>query len=285
LALNEPYHNNKGYRVMTQSTSTNRPVAIPALLTDKVAIVTGASRGLGAQIAQQMATAGAIVCVNYLNSKEAAETVVADIMAAGGQAFVYQADVTKLEQVKAMAAEVISRHGRIDIVVNNALPHYQFDPSADNTSIETVQWAHFSQQIDGIVKGAVNTVQAVLPQMKAQQMGKIINISTNLVYNPVVTYYDYTTAKSALLGLTRNLASELGPHGIRVNLLAGGLLKTTDASSLTTEEVFDYIATTTPLRQATSVADFANSVLLMASDLSVAITGQSIAVDGGLTMP
>ena len=259
--------------------------AIPALLTGKVAIVTGASRGLGAQIATQMAAAGASVCVNYINSKAAAETVVADIEAAGSQAFTYQGDVTDLAQMQAMAAEVIKRFGRIDILVNNALPSYQFNPSADYTSIETVQWAHFSQQIDGIVQGAVNTVQAVLPQMKSQGMGKIINISTNLVYNPVVTYYDYTTAKSALIGLTRNLASELGQHGIRVNLLAGGLLKTTDASKLTTEEVFDYIATTTPLRQATSVADFANSVLLMASDLSAAITGQSIAVDGGLTMP
>lgn len=258
---------------------------IPALLTDKVVIVTGASRGLGAQIAQQMAAAGARICVNYLNSQEAAETVVANIEKAGGQAFAYGGDVTDLTQMQAMAAEVIKRFGRIDVLVNNALPSYQFDPSADYTSIETVKWAHFSQQIDGIVKGAVNTVQAVLPQMKAQQMGKIINISTNLVYNPVVTYYDYTTAKSALIGLTRNLASELGQYGIRVNLLAGGLLKTTDASRLTTEEVFDYIATTTPLRQATSVADFANSVLLMASDLSAAITGQSIAVDGGLTMP
>ena len=259
--------------------------AIPALLTGKVAIVTGASRGLGAQIATQMAAAGASVCVNYINSKAAAETVVADIEAAGSQAFTYQGDVTDLAQMQAMAAEVIKRFGRIDILVNNALPSYQFNPSADYTSIETVQWAHFSQQIDGIVQGTVNTVQAVLPQMKSQGMGKIINISTNLVYNPVVTYYDYTTAKSALIGLTRNLASELGQHGIRVNLLAGGLLKTTDASKLTTEEVFDYIATTTPLRQATSVADFANSVLLMASDLSAAITGQSIAVDGGLTMP
>ncbi|MEN2750038.1 3-oxoacyl-ACP reductase [Psychrobacter sp. FBL11] len=259
--------------------------AIPHLLTDKVAIVTGASRGLGAQIAQQMATAGAMVCVNYLDSKDAAEQVVADIEQAGGQAFAYQGDVTDLAQMQAMAAEVIKRYGRIDVLVNNALPSYQFDPSADYTSIETVKWTHFSQQIDGIVQGAVNTTQAVLPQMKAQQVGKIINISTNLVYNPVVTYYDYTTAKSALIGLTRNLASELGQYGIRVNLLAGGLLKTTDASSLTTEEVFDYIATTTPLRQATSVADFANSVLLMSSDLSSAITGQSIAVDGGLTMP
>ena len=265
-------------KVMTQTT-------IPKLLTDKVVIITGSSRGLGAEIAQQMAAAGAKVCVNYRQSKDAAEQVVAKIKDAGGQAFAYQADVTDLTQVQAMAQAVIERFSRIDVLVNNALPQYQFDPSADNTSIETVQWAHFSQQIDGIVKGAVNTVQAVLPQMKAQQMGKIINISTNLIYNPVVTYYDYTTAKSALVGLTRNLASELGPHGIRVNLLAGGLLKTTDASSLTTEEVFDYIATTTPLRQATSVADFANSVLLMASDLSAAITGQSIAVDGGLTMP
>lgn len=264
---------------------TQIQTAIPALLTDKVIIVTGSSRGLGAQIAQQMAVAGARVCVNYLNSKDAAKTVVADIEKAGGQAFAYCGDVTDLSQMQAMAAEVIKRYGRIDVLVNNALPHYQFNPNADNTSIETVKWAHFSQQIDGIVKGAVNTTQAVLPQMKKQHMGKIINISTNLVYNPVVTYYDYTTAKSALIGLTRNLASELGQYGIRVNLLAGGLLKTTDASSLTTEEVFDYIANTTPLRQATSVADFANAVLLMASDLSAAITGQSIAVDGGLTMP
>ncbi len=258
---------------------------IPQLLTDKVVIVTGSSRGLGAQIAQKMAAAGAKVCVNYLQSKDAAEQVVVDIIAAGGEAISYQADVTELEEVKAMAQAVIESFGRIDVLVNNALPHYQFNPSADYTSIETVKWSHFSQQIDGIVKGAVNMTQAVLPQMKAQQMGKIINISTNLVYNPVVTYYDYTTAKSALIGLTRNLASELGQYGIRVNLLAGGLLKTTDASRLTTEEVFDYIATTTPLCQATSVADFANSVLLMASDLSAAITGQSIAVDGGLTMP
>ncbi|WP_227680936.1 3-oxoacyl-ACP reductase [Psychrobacter sp. SZ93C1] len=268
---------------MTQNHSVD--AAIPMLLKDKVAIVTGASRGLGAQIAKQMAAAGANVCVNYLNSKDAAEAVVADIKAKGGQAFAYQGDVTDAIQMQAMAAAVIEHFGTIDILVNNALPSYQFNPSADYTSIETVNWTHFSQQMDGIVKGAVNTVQAVLPQMKAQKMGKIINISTNLVYNPVVTYYDYTTAKSALIGLTRNLASELGQYGIRVNLLAGGLLKMTDASSLTTEEVFDYIATTTPLRQATSVADFANSVLLMASDLSAAITGQSIAVDGGLTMP
>ena len=111
----------------------NTEFSIPALLTDKVAIVTGASRGLGAQIATQMAAAGAIVCVNYLNSKQAAETVVADIEAGGGQAFTHQGDVTDLVQMQAMAAEVVKRFGRIDILVNNALPSYQFNPSADYT--------------------------------------------------------------------------------------------------------------------------------------------------------
>jgi 3-oxoacyl-[acyl-carrier protein] reductase len=255
------------------------------LLAKKVVIVTGGSRGLGAATAKKLAEQGAAVCVNYLSSQDKAEKIVEAIQAAGGQAMSYQADVTDAEAVRDMVEAVIQRFGRIDILVNNALPKYQFDPSADYTSIETVGWEHFSQQIDGIVKGAVNTIQAVLPQMKSQNFGKIINISTNLVYNPVVTYYDYTTAKAALIGLTRNLAVELGQHGIRVNLLAGGLLKTTDASSVTTQEVFDYIATTTPLRQTTSVEDFADAIIIMASDLSNAITGQSISVDGGLTMP
>ena len=225
------------------------------------------------------------MCVNYLSRQDKAEEIVDAILAAGGQAMSHQADVTDAQAVQGMVDAVIQRFGRIDIVVNNALPKYQFDPSADYTSIETVGWEHFSQQIEGIVKGAVNTTQAVLPHMKSQNFGKIINISTNLVYNPVVTYYDYTTAKAALIGLTRNLATELGQFGIRANLLAGGLLKTTDASSVTTDEVFDYIATTTPLRQTTSVADFADAIVIMASDLSNAITGQSISVDGGLTMP
>ena len=90
-----------------------------------------------------MAAAGAIVCVNYLKSKEMADKVVADIVKAGGQAFAYQADVTELEQVKALADEVVARYGRIDILVNNALPSYQFNPSADYTSIETVKWSPF----------------------------------------------------------------------------------------------------------------------------------------------
>ncbi len=255
------------------------------ILKNKVVIVTGASRGVGASIAQILASEGAAVCVNYLQSRDRAEAVVKSIHEQNGQAFAYQADVTNSVEVVAMVAQVIKTYGRVDIVVNNALPSYKFEPTASYTSIETVQWENFSQQIDGILKGAVNMVQAVLPQMKSQNFGKIINISTNLVYNPVVTYYDYTTAKAGLVGLTRNLAAELGQYGIRVNLIAGGLLRTTDASSATTDEVFELVAGGTPLRQAIAVEEFAQSVLLFASDWSNAITGQSISVDGGLTMP
>ncbi|MEM9136333.1 MAG: 3-oxoacyl-ACP reductase [Cyanobacteria bacterium P01_F01_bin.42] len=255
------------------------------ILNQKVAIVTGASRGVGASIAQVLAREGASVCVNYLNSEDKAVQIVQAITDQGGSAFAHRADVTDASEVEAMVAQVIETYGRVDVVVNNALPAYKFDPAAPHTSIETIKWEGFSQQIDGAIQGAFNLVRAVLPQMKAQRFGKIINISTNLVYNPVVTYYDYTTAKAGLVGLTRNLAAELGQYGIRVNLIAGGLLRTTDASSVTTDEVFDFVASSTPLRQTISVEDFAQSVLLFASDWSNAITGQSISVDGGLTMP
>jgi len=255
------------------------------LLTDTVALVTGSSRGVGAAIARALAREGASVCVNYFQSEDKARAVVQAIEEAGGTAFAQQADVTDEADVEAMVAATLERYGRLDVVVNNALPSYQFDPAAPYTSIETVDWSHFTQQIEGAVKGAFHTTRAVLPAMKAQGHGSILNIATNLIFNPVVPYHDYTTAKAGLLGLTRTLAAELGPHGIRVNLIAGGLLRTTDASSVTTDEVFDLVAGSTPLRRAISVDEFAESALFFASDLSRAVTGQTLAVDGGLTMP
>lgn len=254
------------------------------ILNNKVAIVTGSSRGVGAGIAKVLAREGATVCINYLKSKTEAEKVVDTIKKNGGNAFAHYADVTKASDVDELVAEVIGRHGKIDVVVNNALPPYKFDPSAPYTSIETVKWENFTQQFEGAVRAAFNVIHAVLPFMKERKFGKIINISTNLLYNPVVTYYDYTTAKAGLLGLTRNLAAELGKYGIRVNLIAGGLLQTTDASSVTTKEVFELVASETPLRKTVTVEEFAESILFFASDWSNAVTGQSIAVDGGLTM-
>jgi 3-oxoacyl-[acyl-carrier protein] reductase len=254
-------------------------------LNKQVALITGASRGVGAEIARKMGDQGIKVCVNYFQQKEKANKIVDEIISNGGQAFSFQADVRNQEAVRMMVQEIITKYGRIDIVVNNALPKYEFNPNANYCSIDTIIWENFQVQFDGVVGGVINTTKEVLPFMKKQNNGRIINISTNLVYNPVVTYYDYTTAKSALIGLTRSLASELGKYGIKVNLLAGGLLSVTDASSVTTEEVFNYIANSTPLRKVTTVSDFASSVLLFCTNWSDAITGQSISIDGGLTMP
>ncbi|CAJ1970478.1 unnamed protein product [Cylindrotheca closterium] len=255
------------------------------LLDNKVALITGASRGLGAEIARIYAREGATVWVNYFQSEEKANAVVEEIKQAGGKAMAVQADVTDEEQVNSMMTTIIEKSSRLDIIVNNALPTYKFDATAPYTSIETISWENMDQQITGAIKGAINTTKAALSTFKTQSYGKIINVSTNLIYNPVVTYYDYTTAKAGLLGLTRNLATELGQYGVRVNILAGGLLETTDASSATSPEIFQAIATTTPLRKTTTTQDFAKASVFFASEMSDAITGQSISIDGGLTMP
>jgi len=256
-----------------------------SLLSDKVALITGASRGLGAEIAKVYAKEGATVWVNYFQSEDKANAVVQEIVKGGGKAHTVQADVTDEDQVTAMIQTIVEKSGRLDIIVNNALPKYKFDATAPYTSIESVTWENMDQQWSGAVRGTINTTKAALPVMKSQNYGKIVNVSTNLVYNPVVTYYDYTTAKAGVLGLTRNLATELGQYGIRVNVLAGGLLETTDASSATSPEIFQAIASTTPLRKTTTTQDFAKASVFFASDMSDAITGQSISIDGGLTMP
>jgi 3-oxoacyl-[acyl-carrier protein] reductase len=139
-------------------------------------------------------------------------------------------------------------------------------------------------QFDGAVKGALHLTQACLPSMEDAGHGRIIAIGSNLVQNPVVPYHDYTTSKAALLGFVRNMAADLGPKGITVNMVSGGLLRTTDASAATSDEVFGIIEQTTPLRHVTTPEEMADAVLLFASPWARAITGQNLIVDGGLVM-
>ena len=259
---------------------------MPLLPADTVALVTGASRGAGAAIAKALAREGAAVCVNYLNSADKAADVVAEIEAAGGLAFAHRADVTDAGAVRELVAATVERYGRVDVAVSNALPTYSFDASASYVSVETVTWEDFQAQYEGAVRAAFHLAQALLPVMREQETGgSLVHIGTNLVYNPVVTYHDYTAAKAGLVGLTRTLAKELGPSGIRVNLVAGGLLQTTDASAVTSDEVFEFVRQGTPLQQTVTPDEFADAVLFFASPLSRTVTGQSLAVDGGLTMP
>lgn len=247
----------------------------------RVVLVTGASRGLGRAIAKNFGKKGYAVIVNYLNSEEKAGEVVAEI--GKDRAMAIKADVRDKEQVEAMVQQAISEFGKIDVAVNNALVNFEFNPVTQE-KIEDLGWDNYNEQFEGSIKAALNIVQAVFPTMKKANYGRIINIGTNLFQNPVVPYHQYTTAKAALLGFTRNMAKELGAYGITVNMVSGGLLKTTDASKVTTPEVFQLIADSSALQRVTTPEDVAEMVGFLGTEAARAVTGQNIVVDSGLTM-
>lgn len=250
-------------------------------LRKQTVLVTGASRGLGAAIARAFAKEGAKVVINYFKSKEKAEALAEEL---GEQAIALQADVREKEEVSALVEKAESHFNTpITTVVNNALVDFKFDPVAQKNA-QDVDWERFHTQFEGSIKGPLNAIQACLSKMKEQKFGRIINIGTNLFQHPVVPYHEYTTGKAALLGFTRNMAKELGQYGITVNMVSGGLLKVTDASSVTTEEVFGIIESTTPLQKVTTPEEVADAVLFFASPWGRAVTGQNLVVDGGLVM-
>jgi 3-oxoacyl-[acyl-carrier protein] reductase len=248
-------------------------------LNEQLVIVTGGCRGLGAHLVRAFLREGARVVVNYLNSAEAARALAAT---APERALALQADVCDPAAVRAMVDAARAHFGMpVTTVVNNALPAFSFNGDA-RPHVDTLTWESLNQQMEGVLRGALNTTQAVLPGMRETGVGRIINVGTNLVQNPVVPYHDYTAAKAALLAFTRTLSHDLGPYGINVNMVSGGLLRTTDASSATPEAVFDMIAASTPLRSVTTPEQFADAALFFASPWSRSVTGQNLVVDGGL---
>ncbi len=246
----------------------------------QIVLVTGAGRGLGAAIATAFARTGARVVLNYRRSRAPAEAAVAELGAE--RAVALQANVTRRDEVDAMFEAAAHHFGQpITTVVNNALPDFSFNGDA-RSKADRIGWHEFAVQLEGALGGALNVVQAALPAMRRARSGRIVNIGSNLFQNPVVPYHDYTAAKAALLSLTRTLSAELGPDGITVNMVSGGLLRTTDASRATPEAVFDLIAASTPLRRVTTPEEFADAVVFFASPWSRAVTGQNLVVDGGL---
>lgn len=251
-------------------------------LDGRVAVVTGASRGIGAAIARCLAGEGAEVIVNYNKSADLAEQVADKIRSEGGEARPMRADVTDEKQVREMA-ETAASLGGADILVNNALPDYKFDPRT-RKSLGEIGWEDYLHQLGGL-KGALLCSQTLAPQMAGKGGGRIVNILSNLVNNPVVPYHDYTTAKSSLIGFSRNLASELGPQNITVNMVAGGLVEETDASAPTPTEVRDLVRGSTPMGRLATPEDVAGTVLMFASPAAGFVTGQYVTCDGGLVMP
>ncbi|MDP8033633.1 3-oxoacyl-ACP reductase [Pasteurella atlantica] len=247
-------------------------------LNEQVVIITGAGRGLGASIAKSFAREGAKVAINYRNSKEQAELLADEL---GNNAIAVQGDVRDRESIAQMLQTVIEKLGEPTTLVHNALADYRFNGDLRDT-IESLTEERLLQQHKTAVVGALNMIQAVVPYMEKSHFGRIITIGTNLFQNPVVPYHDYTSAKGALLALTRTATKDLGSKGISVNMVSGGLLKTTDASSGTPDEVFDFIAQSTPLGSVTTPDELADTVSFFASPWARAVTGQNLIVDGGL---
>ena len=251
--------------------------------TGKTVLVTGASRGIGAAIVKAFAAEGAFVVVNYLQNHEAARTTVSACKELSRTALALQADVTNRKASDKLVHQTLEEFGKIDVLVNNAFRPYTFDPEARKMHWQ-LEWSDYQSQIDGTLKSTHGLVQAVLPAMLGRAEGSIINIATNLVARPAVPYHDYTTAKAALIGYSRNLAMELGPLGVRVNSVAPGLVYPTDASRSTKEGIKDAIISQTPLGRIASPEDVTGPVLFLASDWSRFMTGQTLYVDGGMVM-
>jgi 3-oxoacyl-[acyl-carrier protein] reductase len=253
-------------------------------LAGKVVLVTGSSRGIGAAIAESFAKQGAHVIINYVKSEQKAHNFANYLMDKYKiDAFPMQADITDESSVKRLIDEIVEEFDTIDVIVNNALHEYTFDPDERKKAWE-LTWEDYQHQIDGSLKGTYHVCKYAIPIMKRKGFGRIINMVTNLVFRPIVPYHDYTTAKGAVLSYSQNIASDLGPFGITVNCIAPGIVYPTDASRRTKEEIKEAIISETPLRRIARPEDITGSVLFFASNWANFITGQTIIVDGGYTM-
>ena len=243
-------------------------------------LITGAGRGLGSAISKSFHREGAKVIINYRKSYESAKRL-CDYL--GDNALIIQGDIRNKEDVVQMSKELSEQKITINTIVHNAINDYKFN-GEQRKKIEDIDWQDFQNQIETSQKGFLNLLNIFTPNMRKGGFGRFITVGTNLFQNPVVPYHDYTAAKGGLLSITRTAAIDLGQFNITVNMISGGLLRITDASKGTPEEVFEYIKNITPLRKVTTTEDFSDAVSFFASPWSRAITGQNLIVDGGLVM-
>ena len=243
-------------------------------LAGQVALVTGASRGIGASIARELAQAGAKVVVNYASSPAAAEAVVAEIQAAGGQAWAHQANVAEEEQVEAMVKAVLEKEGRLDVLVNNA-------GITRDGLLMRMKSADWQSVIDLNLSGVFLCTRAVSRAMLKARSGRIINITSVVGLMGNAGQANYAAAKAGVIGLTKSTAKELASRGITVNAVAPGFI----ATDMTKDLDADAILKDIPLGQFGTQEQVAGAVRFLAADPAAAyITGQVLQVDGGMVM-
>jgi 3-oxoacyl-[acyl-carrier protein] reductase len=241
-------------------------------LKDKVAIVTGSSRGIGAQIAETLSKSGAKVVVNYLNNRVAAEQVVARIQSNGGDAIVKKADVGKTDEVKALFDTVIAKFGKVDILINNAgIAIYKI--VKDTTDCD------FDRIFNINVKGVFNTLRESATRM--ENGGRIVNVSSTVTRVMLPTYGVYSATKAAVEQLTRVFAKEVGQRAITVNSISPGPTNTDLFTRGKTEETIKQLASMAALGRIGEPEDIARVVLFLVSDEAAWITAQNIGANGG----
>ena len=240
---------------------------------EKIALVTGSSRGIGRAIARELAREGWRVCINYRVRRDCAESLLEEITAFGGEGMIYGADVSRREEVNAMVAAIKENWGEVSLLVNNAGVAGQalFQDVTDEL------WhRYFSVNVDG----AFHAIQAVLPPMLREHEGCIINVSSMWGLRGASCEVTYSCTKAALIAMSRSLALELAPTNIRVNCIAPGVIKT-DMLDALPADVLPQLAEETPLRRLGTPEDIAHLAVFLASDKASFITGQVITADGG----
>lgn len=246
------------------------------MLKGKVAIVTGASRGIGRQIALTLASYGANIVVNYHGSLEKAKEVANEIEAMGREAFLYQGNVADMDAMKEMVKETTKKFGRIDILVNNA------GITKDNL-LMAMKEEEFDQVLDTNLKGSFICMKQVIRTMMKQRYGRIINLSSVSGRMGNAGQVNYSASKAGVIGMTKSLAREVGSRGITVNAVAPGFIDT-DMTAVLKDEVKEAIMAGIPLKRVGKPEDIAEAVAFLASDKASYITGQVLSVDGGMYM-